>query len=82
VVFFIVAMRLLNSKTLEFEEFPENEIPTYAILSHTWGKDEISFQDMQTGSASKKVGYTKIKFSSAQALNDGLDYFWVDTCCT
>src|SRR5271155_2971591 len=74
-------MRLLNSKTLKLEEFPESEIPKYAILSHTWGKDEISFQDMQTGSAGKKAGYTKIKFSSAQALDDGLDYFWVDTCC-
>ena len=44
-------MRLLNSTTLQLEEFPENEIPKYAILSHTWGKDEISFQDMQTDSA-------------------------------
>src|SRR5580693_6861571 len=74
-------MRLLNSKTLELEEFPENEIPKYAILSHTWGKDEISFQDIQRGSADKKAGYAKIKFSRTQALDDGLDYFWVDTCC-
>lgn len=74
-------MRLLNSKTLELEEFPENEIPKYAILSHTWGKDEISFQDMRAGSAGKQAGYAKIKFSCAQALDDGLDYFWVDTCC-
>lgn len=31
-------MRLLNTATLEFEDFPENKIPKYAILSHTWFK--------------------------------------------
>jgi Heterokaryon incompatibility protein (HET) len=74
-------MRLLDSKTLELKEFPENEIPKYAILSHTWGEHEISFYDMKQGSADAKAGYTKIEFSRAQAVADGLDYFWVDTCC-
>jgi hypothetical protein len=74
-------MRLLNSKTRELEEFPDNAIPKYAILSHTWGEDEVSFQDRQQGLAYVKAGYTKIKFSCAQAVQDGLDYVWVDTCC-
>jgi hypothetical protein len=75
-------MRLLDSKTLELKEFSENQLPKYAILSHTWWDQEISFQDMQDGPADTKVGYTKIEFSRAQAIADGLDYFWVDTCCT
>jgi hypothetical protein len=74
-------MRLLDSKTLELKEFSENQLPKYAILSHTWWDQEISFQDMQDGSADTKIGYTKIVFSRAQAIADGLDYFWVDTCC-
>ncbi|KAK1752020.1 hypothetical protein QBC47DRAFT_306371, partial [Echria macrotheca] len=40
-------MRLINVKTLEMHEFFGNDTPRYAILSHTWGKDEISFQDWQ-----------------------------------
>lgn len=28
-----------------------------------------------------KVGYNKIRFCGGQAIRDGLQYFWVDTCC-
>jgi hypothetical protein len=41
------AMRLLNVHSLKLEEFggePGNGIPPYAILSHTWGRDEVSFR--------------------------------------
>jgi hypothetical protein len=37
-------MRLINTATLELEEFP-GLVPKYAILSHTWGDDEITLQD-------------------------------------
>jgi hypothetical protein len=44
-------MRLLNTSTaskdeLKLEEFGSNEIPLYSILSHTWGENEITFQDI------------------------------------
>ncbi|KAF9881118.1 hypothetical protein CkaCkLH20_01268 [Colletotrichum karsti] len=39
-------MRLVNVYTLELEEFFDADIPEYAILSHTWGKDEVTFQDL------------------------------------
>jgi hypothetical protein len=42
------AMRLINTRTLEFEEFyNEDTTPGYAILSHTWSnnKDEVTYQD-------------------------------------
>jgi hypothetical protein len=29
----------------------------------------------------RKEGYQKIRFCAQQAERDGLDYFWVDTCC-
>jgi len=29
----------------------------------------------------KKAGYEKIQFCGEQARRDGLQYFWVDTCC-
>jgi hypothetical protein len=58
-------------------------IPLYAILSHTWGadEDEVTFSDLKTGSGKSKAGYDKIEFCGQQASKDGLQYFWVDTCC-
>lgn len=39
-------MRLINTATLLLEDFTLRDIPLYAILSHTWGEDEVTFQDM------------------------------------
>ena len=64
--------------------FVSDDIPSYAILSHTWGADteEVSFKDMMDGTAKSKVpGYNKIRFCGEQARRDGLQYFWIDTCC-
>jgi hypothetical protein len=74
-------MRLLNSTTLELEEFFDDRDPKYEILSHRWGDDEVSLQDMQNGMATRKKGYAKIKLCCDQALKDGLQYAWVDSCC-
>src|SRR5690348_8811033 len=38
-------MRLLHTKTLLLHEFVDSDLPKYAILSHTWGNEEISFQE-------------------------------------
>ena len=58
-------------------------IPPYAILSHTWGQDidEVSFDDMTNGTV-EKAGYQKIRLCGERARQDGLEYFWIDTCCT
>jgi hypothetical protein len=55
----------------------------YAILSHTWGEDdeEVNFEDLKDGSGKTKNGYKKLRFCGQQAARDGLQYFWVDTCC-
>jgi hypothetical protein len=61
----------------------DDVIPPYAILSHTWGKDieEVTFEDLENGTAEAKAGYEKIWFCGEQAKEDCLEYFWVDTCC-
>jgi hypothetical protein len=74
-------MRLINARTVELEEFAENAVPPYAILSHTWDHGEVSFQDMLGGLPQEKLGYIKIQHSCKQALQDGLDFVWIDTCC-
>ena len=53
-------MRLLNARTKKLEEFFDNEIPPYAILSHTWGQNEVRFKDIDeercTGGSAKIEG--------------------------
>ena len=76
-------MRLLSLDergSLAWKEF-SRDIPPYAILSHTWGTDEVSFADLVDGHARRKAGYRKIVFCGEQARRDGLGYFCVDTCC-
>ena len=61
----------------------EDRIPPYAILSHTWLADteEPTFEDLANGTGKNKPGYMKIQFCGEQARRDGLQNFWVDTCC-
>lgn len=80
-------MRLLKINedgTFGLDIFSEPTIPPpYAILSHTWGSDseEVTIKDIMDGTGSDKAGYKKLRFCGNQAKADGLDYFWVDTCC-
>jgi hypothetical protein len=75
-------MRLINVRTLAIEQFFGSDIPHYAILSHTWGNEEVTFQDWQDISlASSKSGYAKILGACEQAKRSNLDYIWVDTNC-
>src|ERR1700712_4932561 len=61
----------------------DDDIPDYAILSHTWGSidEEVTFKDMIDGTGKNKSGYNKIIFCGSQAESDNLQHFWVDTCC-
>ena len=78
-------MRLLKLEANGRFSLTDNldDVPCYAILSHTWGADaeEVTFKDLEEGTGERKAGYTKIRFCGKQADNDGLKYFWVDTCC-
>jgi hypothetical protein len=76
-------MRLLNANAqkLELAEFFGDQIPPYAILSHTWGDDEVTFQDLQRGQYEHKLGFEKIRYTCQQAKRDELSWCWVDTCC-
>jgi hypothetical protein len=57
--------------------------PQYAILSHRWGADadEVTFEDLSKNTGKGKSGYKKLQFCGEQAATDGLQHFWVDTCC-
>lgn len=74
-------MRLLNTETLEFVEIVRPEVVRYAILSHTWGEEEVSLEDFRKSESKRLQGYKKIEGCCAQAHTNGFDYVWVDTCC-
>ncbi|TVY81980.1 Vegetative incompatibility protein HET-E-1 [Lachnellula suecica] len=67
------------------EPTPGGDVPAYAILSHTWGEEEVIYEDWKecknTSKVINKAGWRKIQFCANQAAIDGLEYFWVDTCC-
>src|ERR1700710_967389 len=80
-------MRLLrydNDGNIILTKFDESDIPEYAILSHTWAQDnskEVTYAEVINETGQEKEGFKKIRFCGEQASRDGLQYFWVDTCC-
>jgi ankyrin repeat protein len=79
-------MRLLqryDTGKIALTQFSDEDVPPYAILSHTWGADaaEVTFEDLMNGTGKDKLGYKKIWFCAEQTNLDGLQYFWIDTCC-
>jgi hypothetical protein len=75
-------MWLINTSTLKLEFFGDPENQVYAILSHTWEHEEVSFQDMMDlDKARSKAGFSKIDHTCELARRVGLTYAWVDTCC-
>ncbi|CAI4214683.1 unnamed protein product [Parascedosporium putredinis] len=75
-------MRLIDTDTLQLQLFA-GDAPPYAILSHTWGEGEVTFQDMEKGRhfAMQLQGFAKIERCCSQAKRDGYAWAWVDTCC-
>jgi hypothetical protein len=79
-------MRLINSRTFKLERFDsERDLPRYAILSHTWGKDEPGFDEWTKhklhASAMASDGGMKIISACTQADQHGFRYLWCDTVC-
>ena len=57
-------MRLLECKSdgkFSLTQFFD-DIPRYAILSHTWGPEEVTFRDMIEGNGTSKTSFDKIRF--------------------
>ncbi|KAK0716654.1 hypothetical protein B0T21DRAFT_65136 [Apiosordaria backusii] len=76
-------MRLINVRTKRLEKFYPEPPEPYAILSHTWGREEeeLSFQGMQALDSCDVSRRAKLNRSCEQASKDGINYIWIDTCC-
>jgi heterokaryon incompatibility protein (HET) len=73
-------MWLLNTSTLALTEF-DGGTPPYAILSHTWSDDEVTFKQMlkHPEDAKRRAGYSKILHCCEEARRDGLGWAWIDS---
>jgi hypothetical protein len=76
-------LRCTEDGELQLLDLYAKDIPPYAILSHTWGdpRDEVTFDDILEGVGDTKAGAKKIRLCADQASKDGLQFFWIDTCC-
>ncbi|KAK5660200.1 hypothetical protein OQA88_13671 [Cercophora sp. LCS_1] len=77
-------MWLINNLTKQLEFIQNPKRGSYAILSHTWGDEEITFQQCQDGripTGRAGQGIEKVLKTCELALARDLQYSWVDTCC-
>ncbi len=70
-------MRLLNVKTLQLERFEGGPKAAYAILSHTWGEEEVTLQDLGDPRAENLKGYAKMIHACEVARSEGYEYIWI-----
>ncbi|PVH83065.1 HET-domain-containing protein [Cadophora sp. DSE1049] len=73
-------MRLIHTGTRELHEFYD-DIPEYAILSHTWDERELLLEDFKCVDAKDLPGFEKVDNCCKLAANREFEYVWIDTCC-
>ncbi|KAI1793052.1 HET-domain-containing protein [Ganoderma leucocontextum] len=88
-------MRLLNTKTFTFVSINDPHSVPYAILSHVWSKQgEQTYQEfLELVAEANRVSNSrhasdiltrisaKVRRCCAQALADGYEFVWIDSCC-
>ena len=84
-------MWLLSTDRAELRSFPspDNIGDEYAILSHVWDGQEMSFQDLRalhddyrtTGRVPRDYVSPKIRHSCLLAQQHGYNWIWIDACC-
>jgi hypothetical protein len=69
-------MRLLHTTTLELHDFVAGDRPHYAILSHRWENEEVTFKDLryEKPNARKMKGFGKIMGCCERARTDDWEY--------
>lgn len=75
-------MRLINTVTYRLGVFLEpTKTPQYAVLSYTWGDNEVLFNDIQRGhsSVNTKRGLRKVEGMCKKTLAHGYAHA-IDSC--
>ncbi|KAK0713663.1 hypothetical protein B0T26DRAFT_625765, partial [Lasiosphaeria miniovina] len=82
-------MWLLSTRTAELEFFEEAAVDggvCYAVLSHIWGENEPSWEDvsrrwMAGGAGRDQAAFANIDACAQLAWDCEIPYLWIDTCC-
>jgi hypothetical protein len=84
-------MRLLHTTQIKLIEVYGEHVPPYAVLSHTWGDEEVTLQDLLELSRGhgqwtdslvlSMQRFDKIRRCAEVARRENMQYIWIDTCC-
>ncbi|KAK4040032.1 hypothetical protein C8A01DRAFT_16088 [Parachaetomium inaequale] len=84
-------MRLLHTTQIKLIEIYGQHVPPYAVLSHTWGDEEVTLQDLLELSRGhgqwtdslvlSMQRFDKIRKCAEVARRENMQYIWIDTCC-
>ena len=75
-------MRLIHLESFTLRDFIGQSIPEYAILSHRWEEEEVTYQDFHNPERRERMkGIEKLKSACSLASAYRHDYLWIDTCC-
>ena len=76
-------MRLINVRTFEFHDFLDPKACAYAIVSHRWTDEEVTYIEFPQSASRNRTGFgwTKIKHACKIAIDHKLEWVWMDTCC-
>lgn len=81
-------MRLLETRLPEPGEYPfrlkyvnTSQDVSYAILSHTWGDDEVLYEDVTRRTGESKAGFAKLQAALRLTRDDCHEYLWIDNIC-
>jgi len=61
-------MQLLRTSTFRLEEFFDQDLLPYAILSHTWGREEITLQELEKPESIALLAALKQRINSKKAI--------------
>ncbi|KAK4624512.1 hypothetical protein CLAFUW4_05692 [Fulvia fulva] len=83
-------MRLINIHTGQMKTFLGSDRPPYAILSHCWGTEEVSFNactaalnnggQLPNNKVTQFCAYLR-SGSSQSTIPKAITWAWIDTCC-
>lgn len=66
---------------LSLVSFLPGNTPLYAIFSDTWRPEEVTCQDMRLETGRNKAGFHRVRLCASKTWRDGLEFFWVYSCC-
>ena len=73
-------MRLISAETLQLVDFSSQRQVRYAILSHRWEDEELTYDAIHNRTAHGR-GLYKLRGACNEALRFGCQWLWLDTCC-